>query len=73
MWFLDQFGKSLFLAVLTFEGYFWNYEISVHFLEKGISGKIVADFQSFKINSRLPKTDFVCPSKHSEQFTIQKS
>ena len=39
-----NFGRSLFLAVLTFEWYFWNYEKSVRFLEKAISGKIVADF-----------------------------
>ena len=42
-----NFGRSLFLAVLTSEGYFGNYKISVLFLEKAISGKIVADFQSF--------------------------
>ena len=39
-----NFGRSLFLAVLTFEGYFGNYEKSEFFLEKTISGKIVADF-----------------------------
>ena len=39
-----NFERSLFLAVLTFEGYFGNYEKSVRFLEKAISGKIVADF-----------------------------
>ena len=43
-----NFGRSLFLVVLTSEGYFGNYEKSVRFLEKAISGKIVADFQSFK-------------------------
>ena len=40
----DHFGRSLFLAVLTSEGYFGNYEKSVHFFEKAISGKIVVDF-----------------------------
>ena len=39
-----NFGRSLFLAVLTSEGYFWNYEKFVPFLEKTISAKIVADF-----------------------------
>ena len=35
-----NFGRSLFLAILTFEGYFENYEKSMHFLEKAISGKL---------------------------------
>ena len=39
-----NFGRSLFLTVLTSEGYFGSYEKSVRFLEKAISGKIVADF-----------------------------
>ena len=39
-----NFGRSLFLAVLTSKGYFGNYEKFVHFLEKAISVKIVADF-----------------------------
>ena len=43
-----NFGRSLFLVVLTFEGYFGNYKKSVHFLEKAISGTIVADFQTCK-------------------------
>ena len=43
-----NFGRSLFLRVLTSEEYFENYEKLVHFLEKAISGKIVADFQSLK-------------------------
>ena len=42
-----NFG-SLFLAILTFEGYFGNYKKFVHFLEKAISRKIVADFERFK-------------------------
>ena len=58
-----NFGRSLFLAVLTFEGYFGNYEKSVRFLEKTISGKIVADFQSFKTNKDRPKrTSFGAPN-----------
>ena len=43
-----NFGNSLFLVVLTSEGYFGNYEKSVCFLKKAIFGKIVADFESFK-------------------------
>ena len=43
-----NFGRSLFLAVLTSKWYFGNYEQSVHFLEKAIFVKIVADFQKFK-------------------------
>ena len=39
-----NFGRSLFLAVLTSERYFGNYKKSVRFLEKTISGKIVVDF-----------------------------
>ena len=39
-----SFWKKFFLAVLTFEGYFRNYEESMHFMEKAISGKIVVDF-----------------------------
>ena len=39
-----NFGRSLFLVVLTFEGYFGNYEKFMRFLEKAISRKIVADF-----------------------------
>ena len=39
-----NFGRSLFLAVLTFEGYFGNYEKSMRFMEKDIFGKIIADF-----------------------------
>ena len=39
-----NFGRSLFLAVLTSEGYFGNYKKLMCFLEKDISGKIVADF-----------------------------
>ena len=69
---MDHFERSLFLAILTSEGYFGNYEKSMHFLEKPISGKIVADFQSFKMSSRLPKIDFVCPSKRSKQVAVQK-
>ena len=38
-----NFGRRLFLAALTSEGYFGNSEKAVHFLEKAISGKIVAD------------------------------
>ena len=37
-----------FFTVLTSEGYFMNYEKSVRFMEKVISGKIVANFQAFK-------------------------
>ena len=44
----DHFGRSEFLAVLTSEGYFRNYKKLVRFLEKAISRKIIADFQSFK-------------------------
>ena len=40
--------KKLIFTVLTSEGYFGNYEKSVYFREKTISGKIVADFKSFK-------------------------
>ena len=43
-----NFERSLFLAVLTSKGYFENYEKSVRFTEKAISGKIVVDFQIFK-------------------------
>ena len=43
------------MAVLTSEGYFGNYEKSVHFLEKAISGKIVADFQNLKRAKERPK------------------
>ena len=43
-----KYARRSFLVVLTSEGYFGNYEKSVRFLEKAISGKIVADFQSFK-------------------------
>ena len=60
---MDHFGISLFLAVLTSDRYFGNYEKYVCFLKKAISGKIVADFQSFKMSSRSPKIDFGCPSK----------
>ena len=41
---LDHFGRSLFLAVLTFEGYFGNYEKYERFLKKAIFEKIVGDF-----------------------------
>ena len=39
-----NFRRSLFLAVLTSEGYFGNYEKFMLFLKKAISGKIVSDF-----------------------------
>ena len=42
-----NFRRSLFLVVLISKGYFGNYEKFIRFLEKAISGKIVADFQSF--------------------------
>ena len=42
--FLMKICKKIFLAVLIFEGYFENYEKFVRFLEKAISGKIVAYF-----------------------------
>ena len=42
------FGRSSFLAILTFEGYFGNYEKFVCFLKNNISGKNVVDFQIFK-------------------------
>ena len=48
IWKKINFGRSLFLAVLTSEGYFGNYENPCIFWKKAISGKIVADFQSFK-------------------------
>ena len=44
----DQFWKKFIFSSFAFEGYFGNYEKSVRFLEKTISGKIVTDFQSFK-------------------------
>ena len=44
-----SFWKKLIFAVLPFEGYFGNYEKLMRFLEKAIFGKIVADFQSFKM------------------------
>ena len=68
-----SFGRSLFLTVLTFEGYFGNYKKFMCFLEKSISSKVVAYFQSFKTSLRSPKTDFVLPSKRSEQVVVQKS
>ena len=37
-----------FFTILTSEWYFGNYEKSMRFMEKAISGKIVADFQIFK-------------------------
>ena len=37
-----------FFTVLTSEVYFGNYEKSVRLMEKAISGKIVADFKTFK-------------------------
>ena len=45
MSFLDHFGRSSFLTVLTSKGYFENYEKFVHFLEKAISRKIVGDLE----------------------------
>ena len=42
-------------------------------MEKAISGKIVANFKSFKMNLKSPKTDFVWPSKYSQQVAVQKS
>ena len=65
-----HFGRSLFFAILTSEGYFWNYKKIVHFLEKAISGKIVVDFQSFKTNLWTAKTEFVWPSKRAEQVAV---
>ena len=65
-----NFGRSLFLTVLTSEGYFRNYKIFMRFLEKAISGKIVAYFQIFKTSLRSPKTDFVWPCKPAEQFAV---
>ena len=55
----DQFWKKFIFGSFAFEGYFGNYEKSVHFLEKAIFGKIVADFYRFKTSSRSPKIDFV--------------
>ena len=43
-----SFWKKFILGSFDLRGYFGNYEKSVHFLEKAIFGKIVADFQSFK-------------------------
>ena len=58
-----NFGRSLFLVVLTSEGYFGNYEKFVRFMEKAISGKIVADFQTFKTSKVGPKrTSFGPPN-----------
>ena len=39
-----NFGRSLFLAILTSEGYFGSSEKSVRFVEKAISEKIVVNF-----------------------------
>ena len=66
----DHFGRSSFLTVLTFKGYFGKYKKFVCFLKKAIFGKIVADFQRFKMSLRTPITDFVWPSKHSQQVII---
>ena len=58
-----NFGRSLFLAVLTSEGYFGNYEKSVHFLEKAISGKIVGISRALKRVKNFPKrTSFGPPN-----------
>ena len=46
----DQFWKKFIFSSFDFRGVFWDYEKSVRFLEKTISGKIVADFQSFKMS-----------------------
>ena len=58
---MDHFERSSFLAVLTFEGYFGNYEKFVFFLEKPIFGQILPYFLSFKTSLRSPKTDFIDP------------
>ena len=65
-----NFGRSLFLVVLTSNEYFENYEKLMRFLEKAISEKIVTDFQIFKTSLRTPKTDFVWPSKRVEQVVV---
>ena len=51
------------MVILTSGRYFWNYKNSVRFVKKAISGKIIADFQSFKTSSRSPKwTSFDPPN-----------
>ena len=52
---------------------FWELQKFMRFMEKAISEKIVADFQSFKRSSRSAKTDFIWCSKRSQQVIIQKS
>ena len=44
----DQFWKKFIIGSFDLRGVFWELRKSVRFLEKAISGKIVADFQSFK-------------------------
>ena len=44
----DQFWKKFIFGSFDLRGVFWELQKSVRFLEKPISGKIVADFQSFK-------------------------
>ena len=42
------FWKKLIFDSFDLRGVFWELQKLVCFLEKAISGKIVADFQSFK-------------------------
>ena len=59
----DQFWKKFISASFDLRGVFWNYEKCVRFLEKAISGKIVADFQIFKTSiTRQKRTSFVPPN-----------
>ena len=65
-----HFWRSWFLAVLTSEECFGNYEQFVCFLDKDIFAKIVAYIQIFKTSSRSPKTNFVWRSKRSKQVAV---
>ena len=51
--------KKLIFYSFDLRGVFWELQKSVRFMEKAISGKIVADFKRFKTSSRSLKNDFV--------------
>ena len=57
----DHFGRSLFLTVLTSEGYFRNYKKLLRFLEKAIFGRIVADSRALKRAKERPKPTSIDP------------
>ena len=70
---MGSFWKKFIFGSFDLQRVFWELKKFMHFLEKAIFGKIVADFQSFKTSSRTPKINVIWPSESVVEVVIQRS